>query len=209
MTSRHLALIVLFLLACEPEEQASNYQDQGAHPIKVTSIEEGIEAFSLDDDFVLGKLSDTQLVNVITIMDVARNQKFDEFTLLAIAFRESSFKTGLISKQGDVGIFQINARWWWKKLGYKNRAEFIKRNQDVTTNARNAIIIIKKFKRFKTCRGDRVFACYNGGPGWRASKNIEKIKAYQKRVIRARYLISRHMKRWKQEIKGERSQSSP
>lgn len=209
MTSRHLALIVLFLLACEPEEQASNYQDQGAHPIKVTSIEEGIEAFSLDDDFVLGKLSDNQLVNVITIMDVAKKQKFDEFTLLAIAFRESSFKTGLISKQGDVGVFQINARWWWKKLGYTNRADFIKKNQDVTTSAKNAIIILKKFKRFKTCRGDRVFACYNGGPGWQLSKNIEKITAYQKRVIRARYLISRHMKRWKQEIKGERSQSSP
>lgn len=209
MTSRHLALIVLFLLACEPEEQASNYQDQGAHPIKVTSIEEGIEAFSLDDDFVLGKLSDNQLVNVITIMDVAKKQKFDEFTLLAIAFRESSFKTGLISKQGDVGVFQINARWWWKKLGYTNRADFTKKNQDVTTSAKNAIIILKKFKRFKTCRGDRVFACYNGGPGWQLSKNIEKITAYQKRVIRARYLISRHMKRWKQEIKGERSQSSP
>jgi hypothetical protein len=209
LTSRHLALIVLFLLACEPEEQASNYQDQGAHPIKVTSIEEGIEAFSLDDDFVLGKLSDNQLVNVITIMDVAKKQKFDEFTLLAIAFRESSFKTGLISKQGDVGVFQINARWWWKKLGYTNRADFIKKNQDVTTSAKNAIIILKKFKRFKTCRGDRVFACYNGGPGWQLSKNIEKITAYQKRVIRARYLISRHMKRWKQEIKGERSQSSP
>lgn len=209
MTSKHLALIVLFLLACEPEEQAPNYPDHGAHPIKVTSIEEGIEAFSLDDDFVLGKLSDNQLVNVITIMDVAKKQKFDEFTLLAIAFRESSFKTGLISKQGDVGVFQINARWWWKKLGYTNRADFIKKNQDVTTSAKNAIIILKKFKRFKTCRGDRVFACYNGGPGWQLSKNIEKITAYQKRVIRARYLISRHMKRWKQEIKGERSQSSP
>ena len=196
-------------MACEPEEKADVYHDHGAHPIKVTSIEEGIQAFSLDDDFILGKLSDDQLINVITIMDVAKKQKFDEFTLLAIAFRESSFKTGLVSKQGDVGVFQINARWWWKKLGYTNRADFIKKNQDVTTSAKNAIIILKKFKRFKTCRGDRVFACYNGGPGCQLSKNIEKITAYQKRVIRARYLISRHMKRWKQEIKGERSQSSP
>ena len=207
MTSRKLALLSLLLLGCESEEHVVDYPEHGAHPIKVISIKEGIQAFSLDDDFVLGKLSDDQLVNVITIMDVAKKQSFDEFTLLAIAFRESSFKTGLISKQGDVGIFQINARWWWKKLGYKNRAEFTKKNQDVATSATNAIIIIQKFKRFKTCRGDRVFACYNGGPGWQLSKNVEKIKAYQKRVIRARYLIKRHMKRWKQEIKDEQSRS--
>ena len=207
MTSRKLALLSLLLLGCESEEHVVDYPEHGAHPIKVISIKEGIQAFSLDDDFVLGKLSDDQLVNVITIMDVAKKQSFDEFTLLAIAFRESSFKTGLISKQGDVGIFQINARWWWKKLGYKNRAEFTKKNQDVATSAHNAITIIQKFKRFKTCRGDRVFACYNGGPGWQLSKNVEKIKAYQKRVIRARYLIKRHMKRWKQEIKDEQSRS--
>ena len=207
MTSRKLALLSLLLLGCESEEHVVDYPEHGAHPIKVISIKEGIQAFSLDDDFVLGKLSDDQLVNVITIMDVAKKQGFDEFTLLAIAFRESSFKTGLISKQGDVGIFQINARWWWKKLGYKNRAEFTKKNQDVATSAHNAITIIQKFKRFKTCRGDRVFACYNGGPGWQLSKNVEKIKAYQKRVIRARYLIKRHMKRWKQEIKDEQSRS--
>jgi hypothetical protein len=207
LTSRKLALLSLLLLGCESEEHVVDYPEHGAHPIKVISIKEGIQAFSLDDDFVLGKLSDDQLVNVITIMDVAKKQSFDEFTLLAIAFRESSFKTGLISKQGDVGIFQINARWWWKKLGYKNRADFTKKNQDVATSAKNAITIIQKFKRFKTCRGDRVFACYNGGPGWQLSKNAEKIKAYQKRVIRARYLIKRHMKRWKQEIKDEQSRS--
>ena len=194
-------------MGCESEEIVADYPEYGARPIKVISIKEGIQAFSLDDDFVLGKLSDDQLVNVITIMDVAKTQGFDEFTLLAIAFRESSFKTGLVSKQGDVGIFQINARWWWKKLGYKNRADFTKKNQDVATSAKNAITIIQKFKRFKTCRGDRVFACYNGGPGWQLSKNVEKIKAYQKRVIRARYLIKRHMKRWKQEIKDEQSRS--
>ena len=207
MTSKKLTLLSFLLLGCESEEIVVDYPDHGAHPIKVTSIEEDIQAFSLDDDFVLGKLSDDQLVNVITIMDVAKKQGFDEFALLAIAFRESSFKTGLISKQGDVGIFQINARWWWKKLGYKNRAEFTKKNQDVATSATNAITIIQKFKRFKTCRGDRVFACYNGGPGWQLSKNVEKIKAYQKRVIRARYLIKRHMKRWKQEIKDEQGRS--
>ena len=207
MTSRKLALLSLLLLGCESEEIVVDYPDHGAHPIKVTSIEEDIQAFSLDDDFVLGKLSDDQLVNVITIMDVAKKQGFDEFALLAIAFRESSFKTGLISKQGDVGIFQINARWWWKKLGYKNRADFTKKNQNVATSAKNAITIIQKFKRFKTCRGDRVFACYNGGPGWQLSKNVEKIKAYQKRVIRARYLIKRHMKRWKKEIKDEQGRS--
>ena len=207
MTSRKLAALSLLLLGCESEEIVADYPDHGAHPIKVISIKEDIQAFSLDDDFVLGKLSDDQLVNVITIMDVAKTQGFDEFTLLAIAFRESSFKTGLVSKQGDVGIFQINARWWWKKLGYKNRADFTKKNQDVATSAKNAITIIQKFKRFKTCRGDRVFACYNGGPGWQLSKNVEKIKAYQKRVIRARYLIKRHMKRWKQEIKDEQGRS--
>jgi hypothetical protein len=151
----------------------------------------------------MGHLSDGQLINAISIMEASTDKTFDIATLLAIAFRESAFKTDLISKQGDVGAFQINARWWWKKLGYASRAVFIKANQDVTTSTRNAIEILKKFKKFKSCRGDNLFACYNGGPGWRLSKNVEKIKAYQKRVIRARYLIKRHMKRWKRDIGSE------
>ncbi len=204
--SRKLALTFALagLVSCEHHEDVYDYREHGAHPIKVTSISDEIQAFSLDDNFVLGKLSDNQLVNAIIIMDVAKDQKFNPSTLLAIAFRESAFKTNIVSKQGDVGIFQINGRWWWKKLGYSSRSDFAKKNQDVATNAKNAIFIIKKFKRFKTCRGDHLFACYNGGPGWRFSKNVDKIKAYQKRVIRARYLITRHMKRWKRDIKSER-----
>ena len=78
----------------EPEEHVVDYPDHGAHPIKVTSIEEGIQAFSLDDDFVLGKLSDNQLVNVVTIMDVAKKQKFDEFTLLPSHFENHPLRQG-------------------------------------------------------------------------------------------------------------------
>ena len=207
MTNRSLLVFATLLFGCKAADDPVDYIEHGAHPIKVTSITEGIQAFSLDDNFVLGKLTDDQLVNAIIIMDIAKEQVFDAPTLLAIAFRESAFKTNIVSKQGDVGVFQINARWWWKKLGYSSRSEFAKKNQDVTTNAKNAIFIIKKFKRFKTCRGDNLFACYNGGPGWRLSKNVDKIKAYQKRVIRARYLITRHMKRWKRDIGSEQSRS--
>ena len=203
MIKRHLLLFAALFLGCETPDQVSDYVAYGAHPIKVTSITEGIQAFSLDDNFVLGKLTDAQLVNAIIIMDIAKEKTFDAPTLLAVAFRESAFKTGIVSKQGDVGVFQINARWWWKKLGYASRADFVKKNQDPSTNAKNAIFIIKKFKKFKSCRGDNLFACYNGGPGWRLSKNVDKIKAYQKRVIRARYLIKRHMKRWKRDIGSE------
>ncbi len=207
MTNRSLLIFATLLFGCKAVDEPVDYIEHGAHPIKVTSITDGIQAFSLDDNFVLGKLTDNQLVNAIIIMDVAKENAFDPSTLLAIAFRESAFRTGIVSKQGDVGVFQINARWWWKKLEYSSRADFVKKNQDVTTNAKNAIFIIKKFKRFKTCRGDNLFACYNGGPGWRLSKNVDKIKAYQKRVIRARYLITRHMKRWKRDIGSEQSRS--
>ena len=62
MTSRKLALFSILFLGCESEEHAVDYPEHGAHPIKVISIKEGIQAFSLDDDFVLGKLSDDQLV---------------------------------------------------------------------------------------------------------------------------------------------------
>ena len=192
------------MVSCATEEPADNFpSDYGAHPLHVNYSIEDIQAFSLDDSFVMGHLSDAQLINAISIMEASTDKTFDIATLLAIAFRESAFKTDLISKQGDVGAFQINARWWWKKLGYASRAAFIKANQDVATSTRNAIEILKKFKKFKSCRGDNLFACYNGGPGWRLSKNVEKIKAYQKRVIRARYLIKRHMKRWKRDIKSE------
>ena len=192
------------MVSCATEEATDSFpSDYGAHPLHVNYSIEDIQAFSLDDSFVMGHLSDAQLINAISIMEASTDKTFDIATLLAIAFRESAFKTDLISKQGDVGAFQINARWWWKKLGYASRAAFIKANQDVTTSTRNAIEILKKFKKFKICRGDNLFACYNGGPGWRLSKNVEKIKAYQKRVIRARYLIKRHMKRWKRDIKSE------
>ncbi len=207
MTNRSLLIFATLLFGCKEADEPIDYIEHGAHPIKVTSITDGIQAFSLDDNFVLGKLTDDQLINAIIIMDIAKENAFDASTLLAIAFRESAFRTGIVSKQGDVGVFQINARWWWKKLEYSSRADFVKKNQDVTTNAKNAIFIIKKFKRFKTCRGDNLFACYNGGPGWRLSKNVDKIKAYQKRVIRARYLITRHMKRWKRDIGSEQSRS--
>ena len=204
MTNRSLLIFATLLFGCKAADEPIDYiEEHGAHPIKVTSITDGIQAFSLDDNFVLGKLTDDQLINAIIIMDIAKEKAFDASTLLAIAFRESAFRTGIVSRQGDVGVFQINARWWWKNLEYSSRADFIKKNQDPSTNARNAIFIIKKFKKFKSCRGDNLFACYNGGPGWRLSKNVDKIKAYQKRVIRARYLIKRHMKRWKRDIGSE------
>jgi hypothetical protein len=207
---RRLILSAAFIsgVSCDTRKivESNNY-DYGAHPIRVNYSLDDIQAFSLDDSFVLGHLSDEQLINAATIMEAPKDKAFDISTLLAIAFRESAFKTDLISKQGDVGAFQINARWWWKKLGYKSRAAFTKANQDVATNTRNAIEILKKFKKFKSCRGDNLFACYNGGPGWRLSKNVEKIKAYQKRVIRARYLIKRHMKRWKRDISSEQGRS--
>tara|TARA_Y100000310_G_scaffold270401_1_gene284190 strand:+ start:225 stop:842 length:618 start_codon:yes stop_codon:yes gene_type:complete len=199
-----LTAALITVVSCATEEATDSFpSDYGAHPLHVNYSIEDIQAFSLDDSFVMGHLSDAQLINAISIMEASTDKTFDIATLLAIAFRESAFKTDLISKQGDVGAFQINARWWWKKLGYASRAAFIKANQDVTTSTRNAIEILKKFKKFKSCRGDNLFACYNGGPGWRLSKNVEKIKAYQKRVIRARYLIKRHMKRWKRDIKSE------
>ena len=199
-----LATALIAVVSCETEEATDRFSsDYGAHPIQVNYSTEDIQAFSLDDSFVMGHLSDAQLINAASIMGASQDKTFDISTLLAIAFRESAFKTGLISKQGDVGTFQINARWWWKKLGYASRAEFIKANQDVATSTRHAIEILKKFKKFKSCRGDNLFACYNGGPGWRLSKNVEKIKTYQKRVIRARYLIKRHMKRWKRDIRRE------
>ena len=199
-----LAAALITVVSCETEEATDSFpSDYGAHPIHVNYSIEDIQAFSLDDNFVMGHLSDVQLINAIAIMEASQDKTFDIATLLAIAFRESAFKTGLISKQGDIGAFQINARWWWKKLGYTSRAAFIKANQDVATNTRHAIEILKKFKKFKSCRGDNLFACYNGGPGWLLSKNVKKIKAYQKRVIRARYLIKRHMKLWKRDIGSE------
>jgi len=199
-----LATALIAVASCETEEAIDRFSsDYGAHPLPVNYSIEDIQAFSLDDSFVMGHLSDAQLINAASIMGASQDKTFDIATLLAIAFRESGFKANLISKQGDVGTFQINARWWWKELGYASRAEFIKANQNVTTNTRHAIEVLKKFKKFKSCRGDNLFACYNGGPGWSLSKNVKKIKTYQKRVIRARYLIRRHMKRWKRDIKSE------
>ena len=197
-------IFVLSSISCHaPEPASESVPNFGAHPIRLNYSLDDIQAFSLDDTFVLGRLSDTQLINAAIIMDIAKEKKIDPEMLLAIAFRESAFKHGLVSKQGDIGVFQINSRWWWKKLGYPSRKAFTKANQDITTNTRHAIVILRKFGKFKTCRGDKLFACYNGGPGWRLSKNVEKIKAYQQRVIRARYLIKRHMKHWKRDIGRE------
>jgi hypothetical protein len=91
LTNRSLLVFATLLFGCKAADDPVDYIEHGAHPIKVTSITEGIQAFSLDDNFVLGKLTDDQLVNAIIIMDIAKEQVFDAPTLASHSIQRICF----------------------------------------------------------------------------------------------------------------------
>ena len=158
--------------------------------------EEDVEILHFHASSVLGQLNSEQLTNVSIILEVAEQLKFDKYMMLTIAFKETSFYANLSSNTGDYGLFQINARWWYRFLGYKTKKDFVESNMDPKISAQNAVKVIKDLKRYKTCKGSDIFACYNGGPGWRKSENRDVIERYKNSSIRIKRLVTEKYDEW-------------
>ena len=45
-----------------------------------------------------------------------------------------------------------------------------------------AVMVLREMRLYKACVGINLYACYNGGPAWMKSKNIDKIATYARRV---------------------------
>jgi len=193
--------ILVFLASCTTsDETARDHEIYAGETFPViqytTPKNDELEITYFHAKSVLGRLNSTQLTNVSVILDVAKEENFDKVLMLTIAFKESSFYSNIVSHTGDYGLFQINAHWWYKKLGYKTKKEFVKSNMNPRTNARHAVFILRDFYRFKACQKNNIFACYNGGPGWKISKARNVIEQYQKSSIRIMRLIRARYDEW-------------
>jgi hypothetical protein len=132
------------------------------------------------------------------VIDQAHKLGEDPYTLMAIAWHESRIQKGKTSHTGDVGIFQINWRFWGKKIWkYKSYQQFVEDMDNVEHGTLAAVMVLREMRLYKTCVGINLYACYNGGPAWMKSKNIDKIATYARRVHHKRSYFARKYKSWK------------
>lgn len=122
----------------------------------------------------------------------------DPYSLMAIAYHESRLIRGRVSETGDAGIFQINWNFWGKRMWkYKSFAQFAKDMDDPTLGTIGAVVVLKEMRLYKTCIGINLFACYNGGPAWMKSNNIDKIAKYARMVEIRRKRYEKKYPSWK------------
>lgn len=114
----------------------------------------------------------------------------DPHFLVAIAWTESRLHHGKASRTGDHGIFQINWRFWGRRLGHKSVRMFRKALRSVPLATRYTVKVLSEMRRYKSCTGRFLPACYNGGPGWQKSKNKKVILTYAAKVN----FLSRHLR---------------
>jgi len=121
----------------------------------------------------------------------------DPYTLMAIAWQETRIKRGRTSHTGDVGIFQINWSFWGKRIWkYKSYQQFVEDMDNIEHGTVAAVMVLREMRLYKTCKGINLYACYNGGPAWMKSKNIDKIATYARRVHAKRQQYIRKYKSW-------------
>ena len=137
-----------------------------------------------------------QEFNAAVIIDKSLDVGEDPYFMVSVAWVESRLKTGRVSKTGDYGIFQINYRFWGKKRGYKDRNKFLVDMSSASHATVAATVVLKEMRRYKSCQGLNLPACYNGGPGWQKSKNKEKIISYANKVNRMRGVFKRKFPGW-------------
>lgn len=116
--------------------------------------------------------------NQLTMLDHVNRQipaTEDRFEILAIILVESNLNHEAVSRTGDYGLMQVNCRIWRQTLLrefeiHDCEAEMM----SVQTSLMAGIYILNRFKRYRRCRGSRVYACYNGGQNWRGrAENCE------------------------------------
>jgi|TARA_R110000744_G_scaffold141937_2_gene253423 hypothetical protein len=138
-----------------------------------------------------------QELNAAVIIDKAIVIKEDPYLMVSIAWVESRLKAGRVSKTGDYGLFQINYNFWGGRWGYKDRNKFLVDMSSANQATIAAAVVLQEMRRYKQCQGLNLPACYNGGPAWQKSKNIEKIIAYANKVNHMRGIFQRKFPGWR------------
>lgn len=137
-----------------------------------------------------------QELNAAVIIDKSLDIKEDPHFVVSLAWVESRLKTGKISRTGDYGLFQISYRFWGGKWGYKSRQKFLVDMSSAIHATIAAAVVLKEMRKYKSCAGLNLPACYNGGPGWEKSKNRDKILDYARQVHRMRGIFKRRFPGW-------------
>tara|TARA_R100000805_G_C3600115_1_gene100835 strand:+ start:59 stop:544 length:486 start_codon:yes stop_codon:yes gene_type:complete len=137
-----------------------------------------------------------QKLNAAIIIDKSLAVNEDPHFMVALAWVESRVKVGKVSRTGDYGIFQVNYRFWAKKWGYSDKQKFLVDMSSAAHATVAATTVLREMRKYKTCRGLNLAACYNGGPGWQKSKNKEKILSYANKVNRMRGIFKRKFPKW-------------
>ena len=128
---------------------------------------------------------------------------FNPYEIVGIGMVESSLTPRAISHTGDYGLMQVNCRIHRKRL--KTVFGFNDCEKDmlvVRNNMKASLLLIELFrKKYRQCRGSRVYSCYNGGQGWKVVQNrcLEKCsseKQCRKCTRPARYAdsVKRHIR---------------
>jgi hypothetical protein len=137
-----------------------------------------------------------QELNAAVIIDKSLDINEDPHFMVSLAWVESRLKTGKISHTGDFGLFQVNYRFWGKKWGYKSRQKFLVDMSSANHATVAAAVVLREMRKYKSCAGLNLPACYNGGPGWAKSKNRDKILDYARQVHRMRGIFKRRFPGW-------------
>lgn len=113
------------------------------------------------------KLSDRQL-QVISEMLPFIPKEVNPLEIIAIALVESRLTPKAVSHTGDYGLMQVNCRIHRKRLKKVFGLENCEKDMMSIENSVNAgvHILLLMRNKYKRCRGQKVYACYNGGPGW-------------------------------------------
>jgi len=137
----------------------------------------------------------SKIKHVKMIVEYAETNNHDAYELLAIAITESSLNPRAYSHTKDSGLFQVNCRWWYKHFKYKTIKECEAAMFDPDVNIQKAIYILNSFRgKYKQCRKNYAYRCYNGGQGWPRSKNKNKILNYGKKVEERKRVLHKYYK---------------
>lgn len=137
-----------------------------------------------------------QELNAAVIIDKSIDIGEDPYFMVGLAWVESRLKTGRVSHTGDYGVFQINYNFWGKKWGYTSRQKFLVDMSSTPHATVASAVVLKEMRRYKSCAGLNLPACYNGGPNWLKSKNKHKILAYAAKVHRMRNIFKKKYPGW-------------
>jgi hypothetical protein len=137
-----------------------------------------------------------QELNAAVVIDKSLDIGEDPYFMVSLAWVESRLKSRRVSRTGDYGLFQINYGFWGRKWGYKSRNKFLVDMSSARHATVAAAVVLKEMRRYKSCAGLNLPACYNGGPNWQNSKNKDKILSYATEVHRMREVFRKKHPDW-------------